>query len=446
MRLIESITGRRLQTMAYNKRIRRKTLLVYNTRSEYPFSTDDLDRIPKIQFSGYGVRVKVDNMRPKSELVIADGRQDFKDGASYRFRPRKIPYDSIVIDGHSGYISLQAFHWLSKNKIPVFILNFDGSLISSILPPIPIKADLRAAQLDASRDPDKKFKIAHELVKAKIQRSNDVLKWLAERYDIEDKVRRVKKESVGVSEARTIKDLRIVEGRVALRYWQTIQSVIPETFDFQGRITKKHQYNASDPVNLTLNYTYGVLEGECRRAINTVGLEPSIGFLHDFSDYQTKQSLVYDLQEPYRWLADMTVIEALESGLLDMKDFYFMGDDYRYHFDVEAKRRLLYFLKDRFNSGVLYKGKTWQWNTVILNKVQELGRFLLGKNGSFDFTQPVPSLRRSDNLEIRDRILQLTQRQAEKVGIGRSTLHYLRKHSRNDKQFKITRRIAKRLR
>jgi CRISPR-associated protein Cas1 len=65
-------------------------------------------------------------------------------------------------------------------------------------------------------------------------------------------------------------------------------------------MTSSHQNNASDPVNLALNYGYGFLEGECRKVINAVGLEPSVGFLHDVSNYQTKQSLVYDLQEPFR--------------------------------------------------------------------------------------------------------------------------------------------------
>jgi hypothetical protein len=78
------------------------------------------------------------------------------------------------------------------------------------------------------------------------------------------------------------------------------------------------------------------------------------------ADYQTKQSLVYDLQEPFRWIGDVSTIQVFESGLLDMKDFYFMGDDYRYHFEAEAKRLFLQLLKDRFNAGVQYKGKTWQ--------------------------------------------------------------------------------------
>jgi len=328
----------------------------------------------------------------------------------------------------------------------VFILNFDGSLISSILPPMPVKADLRAAQLEAYRDLQKRYKIAYELVKAKIQRTNDVLRWLAERYDIEKQYRRVDAESHALAKAENVNDIRIVEGRVAQYYWQAIQSIIPETFCFQSRIIKSHQYNASDPVNLALNYAYGVLEGECRRAINIVGLEPSVGFLHEFSDYQTKQSLVYDLQEPYRWIGDVATIEAFESGMLDMKDFYFMGDDYRYRVEVEAKRRFLGLLKDRFNSGVRYEGKTWKWDTIILNKTQELARFLLGKSDTLDFTEPAPTLTRSDNRELRKRILELTQRDARKLGISKSTLHYLRKHARNERPFKVYQKVAGRLR
>ena len=74
--------------------------------------------------------------------------------------------------------------------------------------------------------------------------------------------------------------------------------------------------------------------------------------MHTYSNYQTKQSLVYDLQEPFRWLADVTVLEAFESGVLDLQDFYFFGNDYRYHIALEAKRRFLKLLQERFNSGI----------------------------------------------------------------------------------------------
>jgi len=390
--------------------------------------------------SGWGVKIKVRNMRSRSDLVIMDGRNSFHEQSStYSFRPRRIPYDSIIVDGHSGYISLQAFHWLSRNKIPVFILNYDGSLISSVLPPMPVKADLRAAQFDSCKDPEKKFKIAYEIVKAKIQRNRDVLKWLGVRYDIAKHARRVDKEALALSKARTVNDARIVEGRVAQYYWLAIQSIVPETFCFQSRIVKSHQYNASDPFNLCLNYAYGVIEGYVRRAVNIVGLEPSVGFLHQFTGSQTRESLVYDLQEPFRWLGDVTAIEAFESGALDTKDFYFTGDDYRYHIEIEAKRRFLELLKDRFNSGVKYKGKTWKWDTIILNKTYELARFLLDRSKQVDFVEPRPSLQRSDTQKLQRRILQLTQKEAKELGIGRSTLHYLRRRTRDQGLFRIYR-------
>jgi len=392
------------------------------------------------------VKLRVRNLKSRSDLDVTDGRGDYGEVPfHYAFRPRRIPYDSIIIDGHSGYVSLQAFHWLSRNKIPVFILNFDGSLISSILPPMPVKADLRAAQIEACKDPQKKHEIAYELVKAKIQRSKDVMKWLGERYDTEKQSRKVNVESLALSRAKTVSDLRTVEGRVAQRYWEAIQSIIPETFDFQSRITRSHQYNASDSVNLCLNYAYGVLEGECRKAINTVGLEPSVGFLHEFSDYQTKQSLVYDLQEPFRWIGDLTTIEAFESGTLDMKDFYFTGDDYRYRIEVEAKKRFLGLLRDRFDSGVKYKGKTWKWDTIILNKTLELAGFLLGKSESLDFVDPTPSLVRSDSRDVRERILKLTASEARRLGISKSTLHYLRNNAKADVSFVIYGKVRRRL-
>jgi CRISPR-associated protein Cas1 len=343
-------------------------------------------------------------MRSRSDLEITDGREDDKREVSYRFRPRRFPYTSIIIDGHSGYVSLQAFHWLSRNKVPVFILDYDGSMISSILPPAPVKADLRAAQLKASEDARKKFHIANAIVKAKIARSLQVLDWLAQRYDIEKQVRLTKGDALRLGRASSVVGLRTVEGRVALRYWQTITRVLPESLDFQGRMTSSHQNNASDPVNLALNYAYGVLEGECRAAINTVGLEPSVGFLHETSGYQTKQSLVYDLQEPFRWLADVAVMEAFESKVLDLPDFYFTGDDYRYRFKGEAKERFLDLLRERFNSGPRYKGRRFKWDTIVEQKTIELGRYLVGRISRLNFTEPSPRFSGSDNKELRRRI------------------------------------------
>ena len=140
-------------------------------------------------------------------------------------------------------------------------------------------------------------------------------------------------------------------------------------------------------------------------------------------DYQTKQSLVHDLQEPFRWLIDLTVMEAFEPGSLDVPHFHFTGDDYRYRFDVEAKTRFLNLLREQFNSGINYNGRVLKWDTVIEQKATELSRFLSGKSREIDFTEPSPNLERSDSLEIRKAILCLTQDEAKKSGIRVSNLH-----------------------
>ncbi len=398
-----------------------------------------------LHLSGFGVKVKVRNLKLRSDLEVTDGRLDERPDKTTSYRPRRFPYSSVIIDGHSGYISLQAFHWLSRNKIPVFVMSFDGTLISSILPPMPVKADLRAAQIQAANDPKRKFTIARALVQAKVTRSLQVLDWLGERYEIQREIRLTRLESSKLRSATTVKDLRVAEGRVARRYWEAFGKVMPEHLDFQGRMTSSHQNNASDPVNLTLNYGYGFLEGECRRAINSVGLELSVGFLHDFSDYQTKQSLVYDLQEPFRWLIDISVIEGFESGALDLPDFYFTGDDYRYRFEAEAKQRFIDVIRERFNAGVSYRGRILKWDTIVEQKANELGRFVVGKSSGLSFEEPAPGLERRDNRDMRVKILALKSSEANSLGIGASTLHYLRKRAQGSRSFRIHNSIHSKL-
>ena len=336
-------------------------------------------------------------------------------------------------------------HWLSRNKVPVFVMNFDGTMISSILPPMPVKADLRAAQIQAANDSKKKFTIARALVQAKIARSLQVLDWLGERYDIQREIRLTRLESSKLRRATTVQDLRVVEGRVARRYWEAFGKVMSEHLDFQGRMTSSHQNNASDPVNLALNYGYGYLEGECRKAINAMGLEPSVGFLHDFSDYQTKQSLIYDLQEPFRWLSDVSVVEAFESEALKLSDFYFTGDDYRYRFEPDARQRFIDLLREQFNSGVTYNGRLLKWDTIIEEKVCELGRVLVNRSHAVDFEKPSPRLLRHDDRELRASILALTQSEARELGIGKSTLCYLRKNASDVRTFRVYRNTLTKL-
>jgi len=172
-------------------------------------------------------------------------------------------------------------------------------------------------------------------------------------------------------------------------------------------------------------------------AINGVGLESSVGFLHEFSDYQTKESLVYDLQEPFRWLVDLTVLHAFEFGSLKLRDFYFTGDSSDYEFETVAKERFIELIRERFNVGVSYKGQVLRWDTVIERKAAELGRSLTGRLSELDFEEPAPGLVRQDDRELRAKILSLTSSEERRLGISKQSLHDLRVKSQSGRSFKF---------
>ncbi len=197
-------------------------------------------------------------------------------------------------------------------------------------------------------------------------------------------------------------------------------------------------------MNLVLNYLYEVLAARCGKSMNILELESSVRFLHDFSNYQTKQSLVYDLMEPFRFLGDLTTIQAFESGILDLKDFYFTGDDYSYKIEIEAKRRFLQLLKERFNVGVKYKGKNWKWDTVIEQKTMALARYIAGKSRLLDFSGPEPELARMDNIERWKCILGPSGSEARRLGIRKSAFDGAYEHVSSNRALRVHQKVTNR--
>ena len=57
----------------------------------------------------------------------------------------------------------------------------------------------------------------------------------------------------------------------------------------------------------------------------------------------------------------------------------------------------------------------------------------------------IPDNCRTDDQELWRRILNLSQSEAKKLGIGKSTLHYLRKNAESDRSFRIQARVRGRL-
>lgn len=86
-----------------------------------------------------------------------------------------------------------------------------------------------------------------------------------------------------------------------------------------------------------------------------------------------------------------------------------------------------------------------KWDTVIEQKTNELGRFLTGKASTLDFVEPAPKLVSQDDRELRAKILSLASAKAKRLGIRKSTLHYLRRNAKSSGSFRIHAKVRDKL-
>lgn len=328
-----------------------------------------------LHLSGYGIKLVVRDLENCSELEVTDGHLDERLPKIMSFRPRHFPYDSIVIEGKSGFVSLQALHWLAANQIPMFQMGWDGKLITSTLPPMPFRADIRSAQFRASTDPQERLKIGKCFIRAKLQRTLEVLAVLRGRTDVSKAEGLIRRNVSLLENVDSLGAVRLAEAEAALPYWRVFRGLLPEILGFRARRTQYNNSEASDPVNSALNYGYGLLEAECLKAVRCVGLEPSIGFVHEHED---ANALVYDFMEPWRWLVDITVLDAFTSKLLGIEDFYFTGDDYTYRFEAKPKQKFIGALRQQFRP----------WDTSIEASALRLVQYLNGESKELELSTP----------------------------------------------------------
>lgn len=320
-----------------------------------------------LNLSGYGINVHVDGGR----LVVKDGNAYDKEPQEQRYRKNTINFDKLVITGKSGNITIPAIRWLMKQKRDIAILDWNGRLLASFASHIANLGEVKLAQYRASEDPQKKIKIAKWLIKQKIEGGLKVLVWMEKNYpdfkgddEIEKLVRDLEK-------APNLTRVNRAEASASWIYWKALISTFDKKWEFVGRnsTTNKSSRDADDPINALLNYGYAVLESECWKIVNTVGLEPYIGFIH--KTYLNKAPLIYDLQEPFRWLVEMAILKIMHEKKVKKTDFL-TTDEGNVMLKPSAVKIVLEEIAKQFGAKTFYKGMMREWQTMIMIKTREL--------------------------------------------------------------------------
>jgi len=399
--------------------------------------------------TGFGTSINVD----KRKLIITNRLKDTR----LEFYPHKISHDGIIIDGHTGNITFEAMRWLSKHNINLTLLNWNGQLLANVMPEQPKSGKLRIKQYQKYLNSTDRFEIALKIVQTKIEHSLNLLEELSKFYESVDvsKIRKsVEKEDLFLLDimkngenqdiSKSIKQLMTYEGRIAGIYLENLTAVFnklyPE-FNFTGRKNKTNSRNcnASDEINALLNYGYAILESEIRKGINSVGLDYSIGFLHEIN--QSRTPLVYDIQELFRWLIDISVIQLLEEKKIKKSDFI-ITENYHTRLGEDVAKLLIEKINSNFNVRYNYKnGKQYSYQIVLQDNLRQLSNFVVEKKSEFDFVIPNMSLNRNDDVELRKRILNMTTAERKQLGINKSTLWHIQKNMSEGRTPKIYEKI-----
>lgn len=153
------------------------------------------------------------------------------------------------------------------------------------------------------------LELASEMVSAKIHNQATLLR---RNSDARDPVSILRDAASTVLNAADIPTLFGLEGIAAKTYFEAFPRMLSDSalddlgWSWQGRIGR----GAGDPLNILLNYCYGLLTSEAIRAILACGLDPHAGFLH--SSNRNKPALALDLMEEFRApLADSVVISLV---------------------------------------------------------------------------------------------------------------------------------------
>jgi len=195
-------------------------------------------------------------------------------------------------------------------------------------------------------------------------------------------------------------------------------------------------------VNVMLNYGYALLEAECLKAINTVGLDAHVGFLHNMTS--SRNNLVYDLQEPFRFLVDLAVINLVETEKIDTKDFI-RTESYSLRLKSSGAKKVTEEFQKWMNKIVPYQKKSVTWKYVLLLKTRELVQYLVEKRKSFDFCNPEFTIERQDSDDIRQKILSISYTDWKNLGFSKGTLHYMKQNAKADKLFTLNAHVREML-
>lgn len=217
-----------------------------------------------------------------------------------RFRIPIVNIEGIVTFGYKG-ASPGLMKLCADNGVSLSFLSPNGRFIGRFQGPVHGNVLLRKAQYQIADDKERASHYAQLFVAGKIQNYRTILQRFVrdngDNREVETAIKSLEVSKRWALNAKEVGSLIGVEGDAANTYFGVFPNLLlqkKDEFPFHGR----NKRPPKDAVNALLSFVYTLLTNETTAALETVGLDPYVGFMHALRPGRT--SLALDVMEEMR--------------------------------------------------------------------------------------------------------------------------------------------------
>lgn len=224
-------------------------------------------------------------------------------------------------------VSPALMHRLADEGKSLVMLDEHGRFKARMEGPVSGNILLRQAQHKAAGDPVASLEHARACVAGKLKNSRFNLQRGAREAAAPDEAAQLGRaaDSLAASlraaaAAHDLDELRGVEGEGARGYFAALNLIVKPQMREHFRLDGRTRRPPLDRFNAVISFLYAMLMNDCRSALESVGLDPQLGFLHAVRP--GRAALALDLQEEFRSiLSDRLALTLINRGQLTAADF-----------------------------------------------------------------------------------------------------------------------------